>query len=453
MTSLTVVVKGAWGGAALASDTPGGKGGEATGTVAVTPGEALSVIVGGQGASVGAGEPGGMGGANGGGNGGTAGGAGGGGRSELDRGTTPLLVAGGGGGSATGGDLFGGAGGGLTGGSGGLGAGGGGGTQTQGGAGGGPGHAQGAPGRRDQGGDGAPGSPGGDGGGGGGGGYFGGGGGGGSGEPGGGGGGSGHLDPSVSDGVLKGAVNTGNGVVTISYLAQTTTSVSSRPNPSTEGNLVTITATITGTTPTGTVAFTAGGTTLTDCGAVPLGPTAMAICQTSALPVGNNPITAAYSGDSNNLPSTGAVQQIVNTATSSSMGGGSSVAAPPTLAPPLLAESPPNAFGFARVRARPKVLHLSFDYPGRGTLDVLVTTRRPGSAAAARLRPGPHRVTVGKLHDSADAPVTKTLRIPLTGRGRRILARRGKLPIRLSLVFTPDGGESARQARKFTVRR
>src|SRR3954449_8270837 len=66
VTSLTVVVKGAWGGAALASDTPGGKGGEATGTVAVTPGEALSVIVGGQGASVGAGEPGGMGGANGG---------------------------------------------------------------------------------------------------------------------------------------------------------------------------------------------------------------------------------------------------------------------------------------------------------------------------------------------------------------------------------------------------
>jgi hypothetical protein len=97
------------------------------------------------------------------------------------------------------------------------------------------------------------------------------------------------------------------------------------------------------------------------------------------------------------------------------------------------------------------MLRVSFDYPGKGTLDALVTTRRPG-AQTARLRPGPHRVTVGKLHDRADRAQTKTLVIPLTGRGRHILRRRGKLPIRLSLVFTPDGGQSARQAHKYTVR-
>jgi hypothetical protein len=91
VTSLTVDVEGAEGGAANGSDfSPGGKGGQATGTVAVTAGEALSVIVGGVGASVGESDPGGMGG----GNGGTAGAGGGGGRSELDLGTTYSVSSG-----------------------------------------------------------------------------------------------------------------------------------------------------------------------------------------------------------------------------------------------------------------------------------------------------------------------------------------------------------------------
>jgi hypothetical protein len=110
-----------------------------------------------------------------------------------------------------------------------------------------------------------------------------------------------------------------------------------------------------------------------------------------------------------------------------------------------------NAFSFARVRVGARALRLSFDYPGSGTLDALVTTRRPG-AASARLRPGPHRLSVGKLHDRATGAQTKTLVVPLTRGARRLLARRGKLPIRLSLVFTPDGGQSARQAHKYMVR-
>jgi hypothetical protein len=44
------------------------------------------------------------------------------------------------------------------------------------------------------------------------------------------------------------------------------------------------------------------------------------------------------------------------------------------------------------------------------------------------------------------------LRVPISHRGERLLARRGKLPVRISLVFTPDGGQSSRQARTFTVR-
>jgi hypothetical protein len=88
----------------------------------------------------------------------------------------------------------------------------------------------------------------------------------------------------------------------------------------------------------------------------------------------------------------------------------------------------------------------STDYPGRGTLDVLVTTCRSGAASSTHLRPGPRSVAVGKLHDSAESSQTKTLRVPLSHRAQTILARRGKLPIRLSLVFTPEGGQSSRQA-------
>jgi hypothetical protein len=141
---------------------------------------------------------------------------------------------------------------------------------------------------------------------------------------------------------------------------------------------------------------------------------------------------------------------------SGSRGGAASgsSAAPPLAPPPVLVapSEPSNAFAFGRVRVGVHQLRLGFDYPDRGTLDVLVTTRRPGAASAAGLRPGPHSVRVGRLHDSADGPETHTLRVAITHRGESILARRGKLPIRLSLVYTPDGGQPSRQARKFTVR-
>jgi hypothetical protein len=188
VTSVSVDALGAKGG-----DTHGtllgvgGSGGEATGTVSVTPGQTLSVIVGGVGGDA-SGSQGGSGGSGGGGDGGSApndGGAGGGGRSEVDQGSTQLLVAGGGGGAALASPSFfaeGWAGGGafglpqggrghvLTGG-----------TQTQGGLGG-PGDlsagSRGENGAKDQGGDGAGTDEGVVGGGGGGGGFFGGGGGG-----------------------------------------------------------------------------------------------------------------------------------------------------------------------------------------------------------------------------------------------------------------------------------
>lgn len=105
-----------------------------------------------------------------------------------------------------------------------------------------------------------------------------------------------------------------NGQVTISYtLPATSTSVTSNPNPSLFGQSVTLTATVTGNAPTGTVDFTTGTTTL--CAAAPLNGSGVATCTTSALPVGNDTVTATYSGDLGNASSHGSTTQSVATAT------------------------------------------------------------------------------------------------------------------------------------------
>ncbi len=89
-------------------------------------------------------------------------------------------------------------------------------------------------------------------------------------------------------------------------------SLSSSLNPSTYGQSVTFTATVTptnGGTPTGTITFMDGATTL-GSGTLSSGSTAFT---TSALAVGPHSITGAYSGDSNYSPSTSSVfPQTVN---------------------------------------------------------------------------------------------------------------------------------------------
>jgi hypothetical protein len=223
VTSATFDVNGAEGGGNSVVGT-GGRGGNTNGTVSLTPGTTVTILVGGAGHFSIAGFNGG---------GGSALSYGGGGASDVRIGGTTLadrvLVAGGGGGSATvcfgpGPCTVGGAGGGATGGNGTVSPptaaanGGEGGTQTAGGAGGG-GATNGTAG---------VGGDGGGTGGGGGGGYFGGGGGGQSINPSsgatvaatGGGGGSGFFDPGVvTGGTTTSDIRLGNGQVSLTYAA------------------------------------------------------------------------------------------------------------------------------------------------------------------------------------------------------------------------------------------
>jgi hypothetical protein len=79
------------------------------------------------------------------------------------------------------------------------------------------------------------------------------------------------------------------------------TGLGASPNPGISGQNVTFTATVTGSTPTGTVTFRDGATVL--CSSVPL-VNGQAACATSALTLGSHSVTADYSGDSYNTAST-----------------------------------------------------------------------------------------------------------------------------------------------------
>jgi hypothetical protein len=108
------------------------------------------------------------------------------------------------------------------------------------------------------------------------------------------------------------AVNDGSTSAILNQVVTETTSaaaLSSSPNPSAQGQLVTFTAAITSptVTPTGPVTFTAG-TTVLGTGQLKGG---KAHFTTSSLPVGSTTVKATYSGNSNIVKSSASVTQTV----------------------------------------------------------------------------------------------------------------------------------------------
>jgi hypothetical protein len=358
VTQATFDVYGAQGGSYFPG-VPGGNGGETKATLTVTSGTTFSVVVAGQGGGFGISCLGsGAGGFGGGGAGGYLGdactgsidGAGGGGASSVSDGTTVLLEAGGGGGA---GDCFGPYGFGATGGAGGglsgepgqsvpsghtpsftggaPGTQSGGGTATGTATSGGPG--QGGAGGTDSTCGPGPGSE--EGGGGGGGGYNGGAGGDAADNGAGGGGGAGYAAAGLSSPTLLTGVQSGKGVVTITYTLPATTSttaVSVTPTGSIViggGGTLTDTLTVTGTSGT-TPTNTTGGVAFYVCQVSTSSTTAPGVCPTTGTTFDvseilsgtatlgvatatSNPFTptgagtwcfsATYGGDSHNAPS------------------------------------------------------------------------------------------------------------------------------------------------------
>jgi len=98
----------------------------------------------------------------------------------------------------------------------------------------------------------------------------------------------------------------------------TTTTLATSGTPALAGSTVTLTATVAGVAPTGTVNFKDGGTTMSGCGAVAVtgsGNSRNATCATNTLAVGVHSISASYSGDGGNLASTSStLSQVINPA-------------------------------------------------------------------------------------------------------------------------------------------
>ena len=101
----------------------------------------------------------------------------------------------------------------------------------------------------------------------------------------------------------------------------TTTALATSINPSNWGSNVTFTATVSGSSPTGTVSFSDGSTAVAGCSAVALagsGNVRTAACTTAALATGTHSISARYSGNASNAASTsGTLTQSVATTTTS----------------------------------------------------------------------------------------------------------------------------------------
>jgi hypothetical protein len=323
VTSVRITAQGAGGGAGI-DGGGGGVGSQVTGTLAVTPGEILTVVVGASGSdgsvTCSGGGGGGSGGLAAGGNGGGCGvtgdPGGGGGQATSVSGPsnvgTVMIAAGGGGGG--GGGVVGFSGGGGGSGDGGNGGDGGGTNHGSGGAGGGSGSSTGT-----KGGDACDGCVAGAGGGGGGG-LKGGAGGtaGGVGGGGGGGGGAGtdFASASLSDVVVNDAPDSA-GSASITYTPppfSTSTAVSCSPNAVAVDAPTTCTATVTDTeagttnTPTGTVRFSSSGAGSFGSDQCSLsGSGVSARCSVTYTPsaVGSQTITAGYAGDAAHTPSSG----------------------------------------------------------------------------------------------------------------------------------------------------
>ena len=109
----------------------------------------------------------------------------------------------------------------------------------------------------------------------------------------------------------SGSVTSSAATLTVNT-AGATTAIASSKNPSVFGQAVTFAATVSATTgtPTGTVTFVDGASTI---GTATLDSTGVGSFTTSALAVGAHAVTASYSGDSNfNLNSSSPLTQIVN---------------------------------------------------------------------------------------------------------------------------------------------
>ena len=223
--------------------------------------------------------------------------------------------------------------------------------------------------------------------------------------------------------------DSGTSRVVITQAAATTTTLSSSPNPSTTGDTVTYTATVTPAPDGGTVAFADGGATIADCDSRPVDSSSgAATCKVTYDVPGTHTITALYGGaDAFSAGRSSPLTQQVESPSPRSS---------PTIEPPPSPGPPPAAPALALLELRaPHVFVFG----------------SAGSEARCRMRQG--RIgtcTIRVLHGrsllasgrvSSAERSSLTVRLRLSASGRRLLARRlGGVSVRVRAVGITSGG-------------
>jgi hypothetical protein len=220
----------------------------------------------------------------------------------------------------------------------------------------------------------------------------------------------------------------------VKALTGTTTTLVSSANPSTTGQHVTFTATVSPRPDGGAVEFLDGGRAIPGCGAVSLSPSAgKATCVTAYGKPGQNEIKAAYSGDA---PFTASQSSTVRQIVRSSL---------------TLRGRPSGRSGEVRV-----TLTCARQSGGCHVAATITTseTIRGHTILAVTASAGHKRRTVGvgSKTETLAAGRTAMLTIRLNTTGRKLLVHFKRLPVKLTLTLVADGERTTVAAKEVKVR-
>ena len=229
--------------------------------------------------------------------------------------------------------------------------------------------------------------------------------------------------------------------------SSTTTALATSKSPSTAGDQVGFTATVSPTPDGGTVAFTDGGDTIGGCAAVPVTAAGQASCQVTYPAAGSHSIVAGYSGDagfaSSNSPTLAQVVQPVPAAASGgggdsggSGGGGGAQPAGPTGHGPST-----NTVTDADVRSGLRAL--SGWKLSKSSLVFIQNFATPGTARWTVTMTPPkkkHAVTIGTATKTITRAGKVKVTIKFTRAGRKVLAKTHKPSLNLTTRFATKPG-------------
>jgi hypothetical protein len=207
-------------------------------------------------------------------------------------------------------------------------------------------------------------------------------------------------------------------IFTSAAQAASSTALASSSNPVNTGTAVTFTATVTGSSPTGSVTFLDGSTAL---GTTSLNGSDQATLTTSTLTVGAHTINAVYGGDVNNAPSTSdSITETVKAAsTGTTTGGGSGGSS--TTTPTTTTTSTPTTTtaGTATTATGPTVsLSPARDVLRPGVSSTTLVIQLPTVAVGTKL-------IVHELRPGSRQPRVMSVRV---GAGHLVHLATGKLP-------------------------